>query len=117
MKNVFIIGLKGIFVKYGGFEIFVEYLIKMKVSEEIVYYVFCMVEDNREFYYNNVCCFNVRVFNIGSVKVVLYDILSLKECLNYIKEKKFINLIVYVLVCWIGLFFVKYKRVFEKMGV
>ncbi|RBN42665.1 hypothetical protein DMN50_03850, partial [Priestia megaterium] len=31
MKNVFIIGSKGIPAKYGGFETFVEYLTKMKV--------------------------------------------------------------------------------------
>ena len=35
MKNVFIIGSKGIPANYGGFETFVEYLTKNKVSEEI----------------------------------------------------------------------------------
>ncbi|MED3897047.1 DUF1972 domain-containing protein [Priestia aryabhattai] len=117
MKNVFIIGSKGIPAKYGGFETFVEYLTKMKVSEEIAYHVSCMAEDNKEFYHNNVRCFNVKVPNIGSAKAVLYDILSLKECLNYIKEKKLANSIVYVLACRIGPFFAQYKRALEKIGV
>ncbi|MBY0063440.1 MULTISPECIES: beta 1-4 rhamnosyltransferase Cps2T [Priestia] len=117
MKNVFIIGSKGIPAKYGGFETFVEYLTKMKVSKDITYHVSCMAEDEKEFYYNNVRCFNVKVPNIGSAKAVLYDILSIKECLKYIKKNNLKNSIVYVLACRIGPFFAKYKKAFEKLGV
>ncbi|MFE4028340.1 beta 1-4 rhamnosyltransferase Cps2T [Priestia sp. YIM B13551] len=117
MKNVFIIGSKGIPAKYGGFETFVEYLTKMKVSKDIAYHVSCMAEDEKEFYYNNVRCFNVKVPNIGSAKAVLYDILSIKECLKYIKKNNLKNSIVYVLACRIGPFFAKYKKAFEKLGV
>ena len=35
MKNVFIIGSKGIPANYGGFETFVEYLTKNKVTESM----------------------------------------------------------------------------------
>ena len=117
MKNVFIIGSKGIPAKYGGFETFVEYLTKMKVSKEITYHVSCMAEDEKEFYYNNVRCFNVKVPSIGSARAVLYDILSIKECLKYIKENNLQNSIVYVLACRIGPFFAKYKKALEKLGV
>lgn len=117
MKNVFIIGAKGIPAKYGGFETFVEYLTKMKVSKDITYHVSCMAEDKREFYYNNVRCFNVKTPNIGSAKAVLYDILSIKECLEYIKKNNLKNSIVYVLACRIGPFFANYKKAFEKLGV
>lgn len=117
MKNVFIIGSKGIPAKYGGFETFVEYLTKMKISEDIKYHVSCMAEDEKEFYYNKVRCFNVKVPNIGSAKAVLYDILSIKECLKYIKENKLQNSIVYILACRIGPFFANYKKALEKLGV
>ena len=117
MKNVFIIGSKGIPAKYGGFETFVEYLTKMKVHEDISYHVSCMAEDNEEFYHNNVRCFNIKVPNVGSAKAVLYDILSIKECLKYIEQKKIKNAIVYILACRIGPFFSKYKKELEKLGV
>jgi len=59
----------------------------------------------------------VKVPNIGSAKAVLYDILSIKECLKYIKKNNLKNSIVYVLACRIGPFFAKYKKAFEKLGV
>jgi rhamnosyltransferase len=117
MIDVFIIGSKGIPAKYGGFETFVENLTRMKVRKEIKYHVSCMGEDRKEFYHNNVRCFNVGVPNIGSAKAVLYDILSIRECLKYIKENNLKNSIVYVLACRIGPFFGKYKKAFEKLGV
>ncbi|OVE35719.1 glycosyl transferase [Priestia aryabhattai] len=116
-RNIFIIGSKGIPAKYGGFETFVEYLTKMKVSQNITYHVSCMADNNDEFYHNEARCFNVKVPNIGSAKAVLYDILSLKECLKYIKEKNLRNSIVYILACRIGPFLSKYKKELEKLGV
>lgn len=117
MVNVFIIGSKGIPAKYGGFETFVECLTKMKVNSNIKYHVSCMAQDYKEFYHNDVRCFNVKVPNIGSAKAVLYDILSIKECLRYIKENDLINSVVYVLACRIGPFFSNYKKALEKLGV
>ncbi|MBN3546526.1 beta 1-4 rhamnosyltransferase Cps2T [Fictibacillus barbaricus] len=116
MKHVFIIGSKGIPAKYGGFETFVEYLTKMKVSANISYHVSCMTEDNKEFYHNGVRCFNIKVPVIGSAKAILYDILSIKECIRYIKEKGIQNAIVYVLACRIGPFFSIYKNQLKELG-
>ena len=42
MKNVFIIGSKGIPAKYGGFETFVEKLTENKKSKKIKYHVACI---------------------------------------------------------------------------
>lgn len=117
MKNIFIIGSKGIPAKYGGFETFVEYLTKRKVSKDIKYHVSCMADNNKQFYYNNARCFNVKVPDIGSAKAVLYDILSLKECISYIKDNKLSDCIVYVLACRIGPFFKKYKEQLNRLGV
>jgi rhamnosyltransferase len=117
VKHVFIIGSKGIPAKYGGFETFVEYLTKRKVSEEITYHVSCLGENNDEFKYNNARCFNVKVPNVGSGKAVLYDLMSLRKCIQYIKENNLSNCIIYILACRIGPFFSFYKRKLEKMGV
>src|SRR4051794_35186709 len=99
MKNIFIIGSKGIPAKYGGFETFVEYLTARKISEEIQYHVSCLSDQGGEFYHNNARCFNVKVPNVGAAKAVLYDLLSLKECIRYIEDKQLDNCIVYVLAC------------------
>lgn len=116
MKHVFIIGSKGIPAKYGGFETFVDELTKRKVNGNITYHVSCMGENNEEFYYNNARCFNVKVPNVGSAKAVLYDILSIQECIRYIKDNNLPNCIVYVLACRIGPFFSKYKNELMSLG-
>ncbi|HDX9612929.1 TPA: DUF1972 domain-containing protein [Bacillus toyonensis] len=117
MKHVFIIGSKGIPAKYGGFETFVEYLTARKQSEDIQYHVSCLANDNDEFKHNNARCFNIKTPEIGSAKAVAFDILSLKECIRYIKRNNLTNCIVYVLACRIGPFFSFYKSKLEKMGV
>ncbi|HHP5737868.1 beta 1-4 rhamnosyltransferase Cps2T [Bacillus paranthracis] len=117
MKHVFIIGSKGIPAKYGGFETFVEYLTARKQSEDIQYHVSCLANNNDEFKHNNARCFNVKTPEIGSAKAVAYDILSLKECISYIKKNNLTNCIVYVLACRIGPFFSFYKNKLEKMGI
>ncbi|PEE21195.1 glycosyl transferase [Bacillus toyonensis] len=117
MTHVFIIGSKGIPAKYGGFETFVEYLTARKQSEDIQYHVSCLANNNDEFKHNSARCFNVKTPEIGSAKAVAYDILSLKECIRYIKRNNLTNCIVYVLACRIGPFFSFYKNKLEKMGV
>ncbi|PDZ84475.1 glycosyl transferase [Bacillus toyonensis] len=117
MRHVFIVGSKGIPAKYGGFETFVEYLTARKQSEDLQYHVSCLANNNDEFKHNNARCFNVKTPEIGSAKAVAYDILSLKECIRYIKRNNLTNCIVYVLACRIGPFFSFYKSKLEKMGV
>lgn len=46
--HVFIVGSKGIPAKYGGFETFVENLTARKKSEEILYHVSCMDNDEKD---------------------------------------------------------------------
>ena len=116
MKNVFIIGSKGIPARYGGFETFVEKLTEHQVSKEIKYHVSCLANDTREFEYNGARCFNVNVPNIGPAKAVYYDIMALRECIKYIKENSIENAIVYILACRIGPFIGFYKRQLKKLG-
>ncbi|WP_018663360.1 beta 1-4 rhamnosyltransferase Cps2T [Heyndrickxia acidiproducens] len=117
MKHVFIIGSKGIPANYGGFETFVENITKKRVNESIYYHISCMSDNNNEFIYNSARCFNVKTPNIGSAKAILYDILSLKRCIEYIRLNNLKDCIIYILACRIGPFISKYKRQLKKLGV
>ena len=117
MRDVFIIGSKGIPARYGGFETFVENLIANKVSESLRYHVSCLASDNKEFNYNGARCFNVRVPNIGAAKAIYYDVMALKKCIKYIKKNNIQNAIIYVLTCRIGPFIGWYKKQLKKLGV
>ena len=116
MRDVFIIGSKGIPARYGGFETFVENLTANKVSESLRYHVSCLASDNEEFKYNNVRCFNVKVPNIGAAKAIYYDVMALRECIKYIKKNNIKNAIVYVLACRIGPFIGWYRKKLKKLG-
>ena len=86
MKNVFIIGSKGIPANYGGFETFVEYLTKYKVSDDIKYHVACLSDHEEEFEHNQARCFKVQVPDIGPAKAVYYDIAALKAVYQYVVD-------------------------------
>lgn len=115
MKNIFIIGSKGIPAKYGGFETFVEKLTENQKSKEIKYHVACIGENNEEFEHNNARCFKVKVPDIGSAKAVLYDLYALKEVISYIRTNNLKGSIVYILACRIGPFISYYKNQLHKL--
>lgn len=116
MREIFIIGSKGIPAQYGGFETFVENLTAKKCSEEIHYHVACLSNVNEEFVYNNARCFKVKVPELGSAKAVYYDIAALKQSIRYIKENNIENAIVYILACRIGPFIGHYAKILHKLG-
>jgi len=118
MKNIFIIGCKGIPSNYGGFETFVEKLTEYRKSNEIKYHVSCLSDDsNEEFEHNNARCFNVKVPNIGPAKAVIYDVMSIQRVYDYIKKHNIKNAIVYILACRMGPFMKFYKKKFEKINI
>ena len=80
MKNVFIIGSKGIPANYGGFETFVEKLTEGKKDDEIKYHVACMSNNNNEFEYND-NKFSARSF----VKLNRYNMLG-KASILYLEN-------------------------------
>lgn len=116
MKNIFIVGSKGIPSNYGGFETFVDELVTRKKDNNIKYHVACMNANEDEFLYNGARCFNVSVPNIGPAKAVYYDIKALKDTVEYIKKNNLSNGIVYVLACRIGPFFNRYVKKLHKLG-
>ncbi|OZB97666.1 beta 1-4 rhamnosyltransferase Cps2T [Paenibacillus sp. XY044] len=118
MKHVFIVGSKGIPAKYGGFETFVDQLTGRKTDGDTQYHVACLSDRKaEEFVYQDARCFPVHTPKMGSARAVVYDLLSLLECLKYIKTHRLQNCIVYVLACRIGPFFYVLKRQLEKLGV
>lgn len=116
MKNIFIIGSKGIPAKYGGFETFVDKLTERRKSEKIKYNVAAMSDNDDEFEYNRCRVFNIKVPSIGPAKAVYYDVAALKSCIKYIKENNIKDAIVYILACRIGPFIGKYKKELEKLN-
>ncbi|MFT5871501.1 MAG: rhamnosyltransferase [Clostridium sp.] len=117
MKNVFIIGSKGIPSNYGGFETFVEKLTLYKKSKDIMYHVSCLNVSDEQFYYNKARCFNVKVNDIGSAKAVLYDLQALSKSIKYIEEHNLANSIILILACRIGPFISFYKKKLKDLGI
>ncbi|HAT4315647.1 TPA: glycosyltransferase family 1 protein [Clostridium perfringens] len=117
MKDIFIIGSKGIPAKYGGFETFVEKLTEYQIDNNIRYHIACLGDESSEFIHNGARCFSIDVPNIGPSKAIYYDILALKEAIKYIKFNNLKDVKVYILACRIGPFIKKYKRILNKMNI
>lgn len=118
MKDVFIVGSKGIPANYGGFETFVDNLVTRQVNPKIKYHVSCMTFDKsvKNYDYNGAECQEIYVPNIGGAKAILYDLRSLDWALDTIKERNLTDGIVYILACRIGPFLHKYIKKFHKHG-
>ncbi|WP_410504527.1 glycosyltransferase family 1 protein [Ligilactobacillus salivarius] len=118
MKNVFIVGSKGIPANYGGFETFVDNLVTRQVNPKIKYHVSCMTFDKsvKQYDYNGAECQEIYVPNIGGAKAILYDLRSLDWVLDTIKERNLTDGIVYILACRIGPFLHKYIKKFHNHG-
>lgn len=117
MKNVFIIGSKGIPAQYGGFETYVDNQVIRQKNYHIKYYVSCLSNESSEFEYFGATGLNVKVPAIGSAKAVLYDLLALKRSLDKIENCGMKNALIYILACRIGPFMWIYKRRLMKLGV
>lgn len=118
MKDVFIIGSKGIPANYGGFETFVDNLVSRQESKEIKYHVACMTFEKmpRSYTYAGAECQEITVPNIGGAKAVLYDLRALDWALTEIQNKQMRDGIVYILACRIGPFLHSYVKKFHKYG-
>ena len=116
-QHVFIIGSKGIPAQYGGFETFVEKLTQYRKSDRIRYHVARMAEDDMRFEYNGAECFDIKVPYIGSARAVVCDLLALRRCIEYCKERpQIIKPVFYVLACRIGHFIEGFRREIHELG-
>lgn len=117
MKNIFIIGSKGIPSSYGGYETFVDKLTEYHQDEKnIKYHIACKGNENEEFEYHNARCFKVKVPNIGPAQAIYYDIVALNRCCKYIENNNIKNPIIYVLACRIGPFAAYFQRKIHKLN-
>lgn len=118
MKDVFIVGSKGIPAQYGGFETFVDNLVSRQVDQNIKYHVACMTlkKETSTYNYAGAECQEIYTPNIGGAKAVLYDLRSLDWALKTIEDRKLRDGIVYILACRIGPFLHRYTKKFHKYG-
>lgn len=117
MKNIFIIGSKGIPSNYGGYETFVENLTFYKKDKDIKYHVACIGEEEKEFEHNNARCFSIKIPNIGPAKAIVYDLKAIKKSIEYVKNNNLKDAIIYILACRIGPFLKHYKKIAQKYGI
>ena len=120
MKHVFVVGAKGIPANYGGYETFVEYLTKEKVSTDIQYHVACKVtnkeDGGKRLSYNGADCFNVYVPQIGPAQAIYYDVKALNEAIKYARNNSIKNPIFYILACRIGPFMNQIVKKIHAIG-
>ncbi|WEV60772.1 glycosyltransferase family 1 protein [Streptococcaceae bacterium ESL0729] len=123
MKNIYIIGSKGIPAKYGGFETFVDKLVQNQKSDQIKYHVACtrenslksnITEDN--FTYHGADCFSIDIPNIGPAKAIYYDVAALNHAIKLAEKNQDTDPIFYILACRIGPFIGSFKKKIEKIG-
>ena len=111
-QHVFIIGSKGIPGQYGGYETFLDKLTEYhQDNENIRYHIACKGISKDNFIYHNAHCFKIKVPNIGAAQAILYDVMALQYCCDYIKKNHINNPIIYVLACRIGPFIAHYKKI------
>lgn len=118
MKHVFIIGSRGLPAKYGGFETFVEELVKHQQSQQIKYHVACLSDEKTgsHFDYLGADCFTVNAIKLGPARVMAYDIQAILYSLKLIKEQGIEKPIFYILGNTIGAFMTPLAKRIRQMG-
>lgn len=118
MQHVFIIGSRGLPAKYGGFETFVEELVKNKQSADIVYHVACLSDDKHQthFSYEGADCFTIKAPKIGPARVIAYDMMAIKYGLQVVKKERIEHPIFYILGNTIGAFIVPFAKKIHAVG-
>lgn len=116
MIHVFIVGSKGIPAQYGGFETFVENLTSGKKSDDIMYHVSCMNNEEKHFEYNGADCFNVRVPLPGAPGRIFHVGLVLDQVECWAKKHPGEQVIVYILGCRIGPLLSPHAKKLHRLG-
>ena len=118
MKDIFIIGSRGLPAQYGGFETFVEKLISHKVSPAIRYHVACLSDEStgNHFDYKGADCFTVNPPKLGPARVIAYDMMAINYSLKLIKKEGIQSPIFYILGNTIGAFIVHFAKKIQSNG-
>lgn len=118
MKDIFIIGSRGLPAQYGGFETFVEKLVSHKVSPAIRYHVACLSDERtgKHFDYKGADCFTVNPPKLGPARVIAYDMMAINYSLKLIKKEGIEAPIFYILGNTIGAFIVHFAKKIQSVG-
>lgn len=118
MKDIFIIGSRGLPAQYGGFETFVEKLVSHKVSPRIRYHVACLSDERtgKHFDYKGEDCFTVNPPKLGPARVIAYDMMAINYSLKFIKKEGIQEPIFYILGNTIGAFIAYFSKKIQSIG-
>ena len=118
MRDIFIIGSRGLPAQYGGFETFVEKLVSHKVSPAIRYHVACLSDEStgNHFDYKGADCFTVNPPKLGPARVIAYDMMAINYSLKLIKKEGIQAPIFYILGNTIGAFIVYFAKKIQSIG-
>ena len=118
MRDIFIIGSRGLPAQYGGFETFVEKLVSHKVSPAIRYHVACLSDEStgNHFDYKGADCFTVNPPKLGPARVIAYDMMAINYSLKLIKKEGIQAPIFYILGNTIGAFIVYFAKKIQSVG-
>lgn len=121
MTDVFLVASKGIPAKYGGFETFVERLVRGRTTDQIRYHVSCMAqkEDRKKpehFEYQGADCFRVKVPLPGAPGRIWHVSLALSKIAGWKKEHPDSDMVVYILGCRIGPLMKYHAGILRKLG-
>ncbi|MBJ8349053.1 beta 1-4 rhamnosyltransferase Cps2T [Streptococcus zalophi] len=118
MRHVFILGSRGLPASYGGFETFVEELIKHQVSPDIKYHVACLSDEKQgeHFDYLGADCFTIKPPKIGSARVIAYDMMAINYSLSLIQKQQIKEPIFYLLGNTIGGFIPPFAKKIKAIG-
>ena len=118
MKDIFIIGSRGLPAQYGGFETFVEKLVSHKVSPRIRYHVACLSDERtgKHFDYKGTDCFTVNPPKLGPARVIAYDMMAINYSLKFIKKEEIQEPIFYILGNTIGAFIAYFAKKIQSIG-
>lgn len=118
MKDIFIIGSRGLPAQYGGFETFVEKLVSHKVSPRIRYHVACLSDERtgKHFDYKGADCFTINPPKLGPARVIAYDMMAINYSLKLIKKEGIEAPIFYILGNTIGAFIVHFAKKIQSVG-
>lgn len=117
MKHVFIIGSRGLPAQYGGFETFVEELVKNQRTIGIKYHVACLSnqEQGTHFDMYGADCFTINPPKLGPARVIAYDIQAINYALQLIEKDRIQEPIFYVLGNTIGAFIAPLVRKIRRI--
>lgn len=121
MIDVFLIASKGIPARYGGFETFVERLVRGRTTDQIKYHVSCMAQKEElkkpeHFEYQGADCFRVKVPFPGAPGRILHVSMALSEIAGWKKEHPDSDMVVYILGCRIGPLMKYHAGILRKLG-